>query len=125
MDSEAFNYILKQYLKGKKDNINFILLQLRDFILEKYKKYNLTSDEMKVLIKFLVHGIDTYSFEKSISFISYLDIYMDIALSTYKKADKIDDFELPTDDFFELLLNNLKEISKNEKQKRFNLNEIL
>ena len=48
--NENHIHVLKQYLKGKKDNIYLILIPLREFILEKCEKYNVKFPEKNTLI---------------------------------------------------------------------------
>ena len=120
LQSEAFNYILKQYLKGKKDNINLILLSLRNLILEKCNKYNLEQNEIKTLIRFIIHGIDTYSFEKAMSFYDYINLYIEISLKAYKENKDIETMSLPNDEFFNLFTTDL-EHTINSKKKQFYL----
>lgn len=122
LQSDTFTYILKQYLKGKKDNIFLILMILREFIVEKYEKYNLKPEELKMLIRFLIHGIDTYSFEKTIKFKDYISLYIDISLNEYTKTKTLDDFELPDDEFFEIFISNLSQMIEDNKIKDFKLN---
>jgi hypothetical protein len=118
LSNETFIYILKQYLKGKKDSIGIILLSLKEFILEKYKSYNLKEEEMTLLIKIIIQGIDTYSFEKAISFYDYINLYVDIALNLDKEY--IEDFNY-NDEFIEFLLINLKQSIEESKINKFNL----
>ena len=120
--SEAFTYVLKQYLKGKKDNINFILISLRSLILEKCIKYQLKNEDIKVLLKFIIHGIDTYSFEKSFSFNNYINLYVDVSLEAYIKIRDLTNFELPDDEFLKFFIDNLQQSLEDEKVRTFNLN---
>lgn len=122
LENEAFTYILKQYLKGKKDNINFILLSLREFILEKCKINNLSKNEINVLLKFLIHGIDTYSFEKTMTFQDYIDLYIDISLQTYRETQYLEEVEIPNNEFINLFIDNLKQSIEQNKKMDFNLN---
>ena len=122
LKNETFTYILKQYLKGKKDNMYFILITLRKFIIEKYEKYNLKPDEIKVLIKFVIHGIDTYSFEKTILFEEYINLYVDISFNEYMKEKELQNIELPNDEFYEIYINNLNLLAQDNKTKNLNLN---
>ena len=118
MDSEAFRYILKQYYKGKKDNINLILISLRELIIEKCKKYGIKED-LNNIINLVIHGVDSYSLEKTISFSDYMNIYLDIAFSSYKEMNKRKIFAMETE-FFTIFSNNIKETLQ-EDELNFNL----
>ena len=118
MDSEAFRYILKQYYKGKKDNINLILISLRELIIEKCKKYGIKED-LNNIINLVIHGVDSYSLEKTISFSDYMNIYLDIAFSSYKEKNKRKIFAMETE-FFTIFSNNIKETLQ-EDELNFNL----
>ena len=49
-NNEIFTYILKQYMKGKKDSLIFILMYLRNLILDKIIKYTgLPKEEIEKL----------------------------------------------------------------------------
>lgn len=121
MDSEAFRYILKQYYKGKKDNINLILISLRELIIEKCKKYDIKED-LNNIINLVIHGVDSYSLEKAISFSDYMNIYLDIAFSTYKEMNKQENIVIETE-FFAMFFNNLKEVLQEDKTLNFNLDK--
>ena len=115
--NENHIHVLKQYLKGKKDNIYLILIPLREFILEKCEKYNLKEEEIKTLIIVLIRAIDTYSFEKNISFYKYIDLYIDITFDNKNiKKTEFEDEELIND-----LIDSLKGIQKKEKIKKYNI----
>ena len=118
MDSEAFRYILKQYDKGNKDNINLILISLRELIIEKCKKYGIKED-LNNIINLVIHGVDSYSLEKTISFSDYMNIYLDIAFSSYKEMNKRKIFAMETE-FFTIFSNNIKETLQ-EDELNFNL----
>ena len=87
-NNEIFTYILKQYMKGKKDSLIFILMYLRNLILDKIIKYNLDSSYVDIIVNMIVEGIDNYSFEKAITFSKYIDYYLDIRLQIYISDNK-------------------------------------
>lgn len=120
MDSEAFRYILKQYYKGKKDNINLILISLRELIIEKCQMYNINQDDLNNIINLVIHGIDSYSLEKSISFADYMNIYLDIALCSYKKMNK-QKIKTEEDEFLIIFSNSLRQSLEENKRINFNL----
>ena len=71
---------------------------------------------MKTLIIVLIQAIDTYSFEKNISFYQYINLYIDITFNNKNiKKIEFEDEELIND-----LINSLKGIPKKEKIKKYN-----
>lgn len=106
-NNEIFTYILKQYMKGKKDSLIFILMYLRNLILDKIIKYNLDSSYVDIIVNMIVEGIDNYSFEKAIPFSKYIDYYLDIRLQIYISDNKNKE-DIIYDEYTKNYINNLK-----------------
>ena len=106
-NNEIFTYILKQYIKGKKDSLIFILMYLKNLILDKIIKYNLDSNYVDIIVNMIVEGIDNYSFEKAIPFSKYIDYYLDIRLQIYISDNKNKE-DIIYDEYTKNYINNLK-----------------